>query len=105
MNTTNQASSGDAARNDETSSKQSEKGESLGKRGRQVLTDSEENFKKFGEEAREEIKRPTFGAALAGAAAVGAASLWGVAEAAVGALTAYIVFRILKKRRSHPKEA
>jgi len=79
-----------------------EKGQSEGKQEKlgHVLAESEETLKRFGDEARDEVKRPTFGAAIAGATVVGAAAIWGVAEAAVGALTAYVVFRILKKRRA-----
>jgi hypothetical protein len=67
--------------------------------GNRILVGGEETLKRFGEEARDEVRRPTFGAAVAGAVVVGAAAIWGVAEAAVGALTAYVVFRILKNRR------
>ncbi len=69
-------------------------------RTRQMATSSAETLQRFAHESREEMKRPTFGAALAGAAVVGAAVTLGVGEAAIGALAAYVVYRILKERRS-----
>jgi hypothetical protein len=59
---------------------------------------SEQSLKRIGRETREELKKPTFAAAIVGAVVVGAAVVWGAAEAAVGAVAAYVVYRILRQR-------
>ena len=46
------------------------------------------------------IKKPATGAAIAGAAGVGSAVLFGLAPTAVGAAAGYVVYRMLKKRRA-----
>ncbi len=56
-------------------------------------------------EARELLRRvadktrkPSVGAAVAGAAVLTAGAIWGASEAAVAAVAAYAVFRMLRKR-------
>ena len=49
--------------------------------------------------ARHALRRPAVGAAAAGGAVLFAAGLWGASEAAVGALAAYGVYRMLTGRR------
>ncbi len=44
-------------------------------------------------------KRPVIGAALAGGAVLGAATLVGVLETAVGMGAAYVAYRMIKRRR------
>jgi asparagine N-glycosylation enzyme membrane subunit Stt3 len=85
MNTTSQPAGAGAA------------GEGRGER----LARAKETVRRFGEEARDELRKPTTGAAVAGAAIVGAAVVWGAAEAAIGAVSAYVVYRILKRRESN----
>jgi hypothetical protein len=50
------------------------------------------------ERARRALKKPAVGAAAAGGAVLFAAGLWGASEAAVGALAAYGVYRLLRGR-------
>jgi hypothetical protein len=49
--------------------------------------------------ARQMLKTPAIGAAVAGAAVLAAGAVWGASEAAIAALAAYVVFRMLTKRR------
>jgi hypothetical protein len=49
--------------------------------------------------ARQALKTPLIGAAVAGAAVLAAGAVWGASEAAVAAIAAYMVFRMLAKRR------
>ena len=65
----------------------------------EAMSEGKEALRHFGDETRKEMKKPTTGAAIAGAVVVGAATLWGVAEAALGAAAAFVVYRILKGRR------
>jgi hypothetical protein len=58
----------------------------------------EETLKRLGRQAREEMKKPTTGAAVAGAVVAGSAVLLGVAETVIGAAAAYVVYRLLKRR-------
>jgi len=53
----------------------------------------------------EALKQPTSGAAIAGAAVVGAGVLFGLAPAAVGAAAGYVVYRILKKQQQERQAA
>jgi hypothetical protein len=62
------------------------------------LADGGEALRRIGRQAREEMKKPTVGAALVGAAVVGSAVLLGIAETAIGAAAAYVVYRMLKRR-------
>jgi hypothetical protein len=57
-----------------------------------------------GKEMAHELKKPTTGAAIAGAVVVGAAVTLGALETALGAATAYVTFRILKAMRSKEGE-
>jgi hypothetical protein len=50
------------------------------------------------------IKKPSVGAAIAGAAVLAAGAVWGASEAAVAAIAAYAVFRMLRKRRERREE-
>lgn len=45
-----------------------------------------------------ELKRPTVGAAIAGAEVVGTAIVFGVAETLVAATAAYVVFRCVEEQ-------
>jgi hypothetical protein len=67
-------------------------------RAQELVTESKETIRHFGQEARKEMTKPTTGAAIAGAVVVGAAIVWGLPEAAIGAAAAYVVYRILEKR-------
>jgi hypothetical protein len=44
------------------------------------------------------LRKPAFGALVAGAAVLAAGAAWGASEAAVAAVAAYAVFRMLRKR-------
>jgi hypothetical protein len=66
----------------------------------EILTATKETLKRLGEDTRIEMRKPTTGAAIAGALVVGAAVLLGPGEAAVGAASAYVVYRMLKRRDS-----
>jgi hypothetical protein len=46
----------------------------------------------------EKTRKPSVGAAVAGAAVLAAGAIWGASEAAVAAVAAYAVFRMLRKR-------
>jgi hypothetical protein len=63
-----------------------------------LVAGGEEVLKRVGRQAREEMKKPTTGAAVAGALVVGSAFFLGVAETAIGAAAAYVVYRILRRR-------
>jgi hypothetical protein len=61
----------------------------------------------FTEEAQElwrrvsqQARKPSVGATIAGAAVLAAGAIWGASEAAIAALAAYLVFRMLRKRGS-----
>jgi hypothetical protein len=49
--------------------------------------------------AEQAMKKPVVGAAVAGAAVLTAGALWGPTEAAVAAVAAYAVLRVLLQRR------
>jgi hypothetical protein len=49
-------------------------------------------------QANTELRKPTTGAALTGAAVAGAAAIFGLPEAAIGAVAAFVVYRMLKRR-------
>jgi len=66
---------------------------------RELVTATNEALRRIREEATRELKKPTTAAALAGGAIIGAAMVWGLAEAALGATAAFVVYRILKKRQ------
>jgi hypothetical protein len=54
------------------------------------------------------LKKPSVGAAVAGGAVLAAAGIWGASEAAVGALAAYGVYRLLtrgQRRQLHRQAA
>jgi hypothetical protein len=44
------------------------------------------------------MRKPSVGAAVAGAAVLAAGAVWGASEAAVAAIAAYAVFRMLRRR-------
>ena len=67
-----------------------------------VVSESKSAVAKFGKDMAGELKKPTTGAAVAGAVVAGAAMTVGAAETALGAATAYVTYRILK--RKHAKE-
>jgi hypothetical protein len=46
----------------------------------------------------DEMRKPSIGAAVAGAAVLAAGAVWGASEAAIAAIAAYAVFRMLRKR-------
>jgi hypothetical protein len=49
--------------------------------------------------ARQLLTTPAIGATVAGVAVMVAGAAWGVSEAALAAVTAYVVFRMLTRRR------
>lgn len=68
---------------------------------------NEQFFERLRSNLKEELKRPWPGAAVAGAVVLGAAAVFGAAEAAVGAVAAYITYEMIKgasRRRPPPKE-
>ncbi len=48
--------------------------------------------------AVDKMRKPSVGAAVAGAAVLAAGAVWGASEAAVAAIAAYAVFRMLRRR-------
>jgi hypothetical protein len=50
------------------------------------------------DEVKERIRKPWVGATMAGAAVLVAGATWGVGEAAIAAIAAYAVFRMLRER-------
>jgi hypothetical protein len=51
------------------------------------------------------IKQPTTGAAIAGAAAVAAAVMFGAVETVLGGAAAYAAYRLLSRRKEHKESA
>lgn len=51
------------------------------------------------------IEQPTAGAAIAGAAAVAVAVMFGAVEAALGGAAAYGAYRLLRRRKQHAERA
>jgi hypothetical protein len=70
--------------------------------GRKVVHKGREAIERFGHQAAIELRRdvtsPQAAAAVAGAAVLGAALLFGVAETIVGAAAGLVVYRILRRR-------
>lgn len=54
--------------------------------------------------ARRALNKPGIGAAVAGAAVLAAGAVWGATEAAVAAVAAYVVFRMLRDRRARGQD-
>jgi hypothetical protein len=52
----------------------------------------------LGRKAGRMLRKPGIGALVAGAAVLAAGAVWGASEAAVAAVAAYAVFRMLRKR-------
>jgi hypothetical protein len=48
--------------------------------------------------ASEKMRKPSVGATIAGVAVLAAGAVWGATEAAIAAVAAYVVFRMLRKR-------
>ena|SRR5215475_4952862 len=64
-----------------------------------------EEARELWHKARIKMRKPLVGASVAGAVALAAGAMWGPGEAAVAALAAYAVFRILRKRaRKHGEQ-
>jgi hypothetical protein len=77
--------------------------EQLQSESSEAMTPSEEGKNavgKFGDL----IKKPAVGGTVAGAAALGAAAVFGVWEAAIGAGVAYVAYRVLRKRPPHNEQ-
>jgi hypothetical protein len=51
-----------------------------------------------------QTRKPSVGATIAGAAVLAAGALWGATEAAMAAVAAYMVFRMLRKRARSGQE-
>lgn len=62
--------------------------------------DSAELIRQTRDAAKGGLKKPTTGAALAGAAAMGAILTFGFVPTAVAAAAGYVGYRMLKKRRA-----
>jgi len=62
--------------------------------------DSTELIRQTGETAKGSLKKPTTGAALAGAAVMGALLTFGFMPTAVAGAAAYVGYRVLRKRRT-----
>ena len=62
--------------------------------------DSMELIRQTGQTAKGSLKKPTTGAALAGAAAMGAILMFGIMPSAVAGAAAYVGYRLLRKRRT-----
>jgi hypothetical protein len=75
------------------------------RRGERFVAGGKDALRRLKQEAREELRKPTTGAAIAGAVTIGAATIWGPAEAGLGALAAYTVYRILKKQRAPERDS
>jgi hypothetical protein len=60
----------------------------------QLTREARELLRKVAEKTR----KPSVGAAVAGTAVLAAGAIWGASEAAVAAVAAYAVFRMLRKR-------
>jgi hypothetical protein len=58
----------------------------------------------LGRKAARMLRKPAIGAVVAGAAVLAAGALWGATEAAVAAVAAYAVFRMLRKGVKAPHE-
>ena len=67
---------------------------------KELIAESDEALGAIAAHTREEMKKPTTAAAIAGAAVVGAAAMVGIVETALGATAAYATYRALKKRHS-----
>lgn len=62
--------------------------------------DSAELIRQTGQAARGSLGKPTTGAALAGAAAMGALLTFGFVPTVVAGAAAYVGYRLLRKRRT-----
>lgn len=51
------------------------------------------------EKLNDALDRPVVAASLVGSAVAAAAGLWGPTEAALGAFAAFVVYRMLRKRK------
>jgi len=66
---------------------------------RPTLERVEDTLHQIATDTREELKKPTTGAAIAGGLAVAATMVLGWGEALVAAGTAYVVYRTLRRRQ------
>lgn len=67
---------------------------------KRVVSDSATVIRSAKEAAKDRMRKPTTTAAVAGAAVMGAAIVFGVLETAVGGAAAYVTYRLLKKKPS-----
>ena len=65
---------------------------------RRALHTIEHETKPWMERASHAMKKPVVAAAVAGGAVAAAAGMWGPTEAAFGALAAYAVYALMKRR-------
>lgn len=66
-----------------------------------IVREGKQLLSRAKEEARQELKHSTTGAAIAGGAVVAAAMLIGLPETILGAAAGLVVYRILESRRSN----
>jgi hypothetical protein len=65
-----------------------------------LARDSNELIRQTGESARGSLKKPTTGAALVGATAMGAVLTFGLLPTAIAGAAGYVGYRLLRKRRA-----
>ncbi len=65
-----------------------------------VAEETSSALRQLGTTTAETIKKPTTVAAIAGAAVVASAAVFGVLETAVGGAAAYLAYRMLRRRRT-----
>lgn len=68
-----------------------------------LARDSTELIRQTGESAKVGLKKPTTGAALAGATAMGAILTFGIMPTALAGAAAYVGYRLLRQRRSEKR--
>jgi hypothetical protein len=57
-----------------------------------------EETRELWHKAADKMRKPSVGATIAGVAVLAAGAVWGASEAAIAAVAAYVVFRMLRKR-------
>lgn len=71
---------------------------------RHLAQDSADLIRQTGQAAKGGLKKPTTGAALGGAAVMGAILAFGLVPTAVAGAAAYVGYRLLRKRRMEEQE-
>ena len=71
----------------------------LAARAGEVIHRAEARVRGVGHRMERTMEKPVMGAVVAGGAVLAAAVIWGAAEAAVAAMAAYGVYRIIRRAR------